>query len=663
MSDSEDQQQSSASFDQPSDPADAAETPKKVENGTSVIVEQPRLQTQTSVLDEGDDIDVECSSVANAADALKAQQEVLRDEDAKKNRPERPKSVESMNSISSTNSIPPLPPLPNSTSTRIPQKSPVNNFTPEGKTNFSASFLSKPEHPKKPLLKRTLCKSYSDGIFHNAATSVQQQDKDSQLIGVTNEHPIGPLCVIRRNVQFDSDDAFIKSFRLYWYVDAEKGCLESPILSNRRLHGQSIETPYFVITKNQRRHQAYSCTFCKGKTTFTTILQAIRHLKANHRHNVKILVQDPKGVFQNSPPTAPSIPPMVAPVQMPWSLAQRTFPLMPSVPSMLPVSVAQTIPSSLPQYIPQLSNAVRRSATIDIPSPEALENTKLLTNENIIYLKGILSSKLNKKVVAIERRGGCSVSVSFEDGKSRIVRLANESSSTTSPSPSALEKQKVLRTVSATTTAPPRSGLYGALDPGSALKIPPASKSKYAAKTFYINKKNEIDTANTNLYKSWGSSVLSKSPSEMSPEESQSTEYTSNEQVSSLDPSESPKTAENDSRREPQQALHGNSILTEEEDSPTFKVCDNKGKISEQQTFKMRLEKPKANSSNGMSFENGAYKMDNLGQYFNTFIKVQVLALNHQCKICSHATETELEMADHIQEHSLKELNSFAKTL
>ena len=38
------------------------------------------------------------------------------------------------------------------------------------------------------------------------------------------------------------------------------------------------------------------------------------------------------------------------------------------------------------------------------------------------------------------------------------------------------------------------------------------SKSKYAAKTFYIQKKNEIDSANTNLYKSWGSSTLSKSP-------------------------------------------------------------------------------------------------------------------------------------------------------
>jgi len=92
-------------------------------------------------------------------------------------------------------------------------------------------------------------------------------------------------------------------------------------------------------------------------------------------------------------------------------------------------------------------------------------------------------------------------------------------------------------------------------------------------------------------------------------------------------------------------------------------VCDYKGKISEQQTFKMRLEKTKPKSSNGIGFENGAYKMDNLGQYFNTFIKVQVLALNHQCNICSHATETELEMSDHIQEHSLKELNSFARTL
>jgi len=253
--------------------------------------------------------------------------------------------------------------------------------------------------------------------------------------------------------------------------------------------------------------------------------------------------------------------------------------------------------------------------------------------------------------------------VSFEDGKSRIVRLANESSSP-SPSPSAVEKQKVLRTVSATTSANSRQGLYGLYvgDPGSAMKIPPSnlpSKSKYAAKTFYIQKKNEIDSANTNLYKSWGSSKLSKSPrSEVSSAENQQAEGSSNGQQS-----ESPQITENISRGEAQQALHGNSVLTEDADSPTFKVCDYKGKITEQQTFKMRLEKPKSKSSNGIGFENGAYKMGNLGHYFNTFIKVQVLALNHQCNICSHATETEIEMADHIQEHSLKELNSFGKTL
>ena len=69
----------------------------------------------------------------------------------------------------------------------------------------------------------------------------------------------------------------------------------------------------------------------------------------------RILVQDPKGVFQNTTAPTPSIPPMVAAsVQMPWSLATRTFPMMPSVQSMLPVSAAQSIPSTLPHYIPQV---------------------------------------------------------------------------------------------------------------------------------------------------------------------------------------------------------------------------------------------------------------------------------------------------------------------
>ena len=87
MSDSEEAKQAVYSATE-AESEEIADTPaisdyaqkKEAENGTSVIVEPPRLQTQTSVatIDEGDDIDVECSSVANAADALKAQQEAIR---------------------------------------------------------------------------------------------------------------------------------------------------------------------------------------------------------------------------------------------------------------------------------------------------------------------------------------------------------------------------------------------------------------------------------------------------------------------------------------------------------------------------------------------------------------------------------------------------------
>jgi len=133
----------------------------------------------------------------------------------------------------------------------------------ENHARFSASFLANPS-PKTdgiPRNKKLLCKANSDSqalYFKN--NGLLSPDRDSQLIGVTSEHHLGPQCVIRRKINFESDDAFIKTFQLYWYVDASKGCLESPILSNsnKRIHGSSpIETPYFVITKNQRRHQAY----------------------------------------------------------------------------------------------------------------------------------------------------------------------------------------------------------------------------------------------------------------------------------------------------------------------------------------------------------------------------------------------------------------------
>ena len=152
----------------------------------------------------------------------------------------------------------------------------------ENHARFSASYLANPA-PKTdgiPRNKKLLCKANSDSqalYFKN--NGLLSPDRDSQLIGVTSEHHLGPQCVIRRKINFESDDAFIKTFQLYWYVDASKGCLESPILSNsnKRIHGSSpIETPYFVITKNQRRHQAYRNS-SKINTLTQVSLQIFQH--------------------------------------------------------------------------------------------------------------------------------------------------------------------------------------------------------------------------------------------------------------------------------------------------------------------------------------------------------------------------------------------------
>jgi len=339
-------------------------------------------------------------------------------------------------------------------------------------------------------------------------------------------------------------------------VDSLKGCLESPILqaSNKRLHNSSnpIETPYFVITKNKRRHQAFSCTFCKGKTTFITIVQALRHLKANHRHNVRVLVQDPKGVFniptgsqtfhQSVVPTVPVLPPWSALPPRPL-LPLQIAPSFNISPGLLSVtSVPNSIPSTIAPYIPSLRPTLERTRS-DIPA-DALEDTSRLTTENISYLKNILSQKLNKPVVDVTPRGGDEVAVVFSDNKSRVVRLANENTpkdlsistsgvKTTIPvttcydgSPLAaptptfssglpqfgeIPKAKLLRTVSAThygqslhdslrSHSKSRLGELGE-SPLSTDYYQAPTKSKYAAKMDYINKKNEIDTRKTHLYK------------------------------------------------------------------------------------------------------------------------------------------------------------------
>ena len=187
--------------------------------------------------------------------------------EAPENEPERPNTANSFSSGTSADSIPPLPPLPTAQPVHGAAfgglKRPCVISSMENHARFSASYLANPA-PKTdgiPRNKKLLCKANSDSqalYFKN--NGLLSPDRDSQLIGVTSEHHLGPQCVIRRKINFESDDAFIETFQLYWYVDASKGCLESPILSNsnKRIHGSSpIETPYFVITKNQRRHQAY----------------------------------------------------------------------------------------------------------------------------------------------------------------------------------------------------------------------------------------------------------------------------------------------------------------------------------------------------------------------------------------------------------------------
>ena len=172
--------------------------------------------------------------------------------------------IDSFSSGTSADSIPPLPPLPTTTSSAFPMRPGVISSI---ENRFSASFLAssaKPDLASRLLQNKhkTLTRAHSDSTAVYGRSQFTT-DRDSQLIGVTSEHHLGPQCVIKRKINFESDDAFIKTFQLgcppcfrlsftegvakannainfrlrtpyfqlYWYVDAAKGCLESPILS------------------------------------------------------------------------------------------------------------------------------------------------------------------------------------------------------------------------------------------------------------------------------------------------------------------------------------------------------------------------------------------------------------------------------------------------
>lgn len=71
--------------------------------------------------------------------------------------------------------------------------------------------------------------------------------------------------------------------------------------------------------------------------------------------------------------------------------------------------------------------------------------------------------------------------------------------------------------------------------------------------------------------------------------------------------------------------------------SPILKVCDySTGAITEHATLKLQVEKTKLDSKNlNFSVENGKINMDKKmqNQYYNSFVKVQVLSLSHRCKV------------------------------
>jgi len=639
---------------------------------------------------------------------------------------DRPNTANSFSSGTSADSIPPLPPLPPTTSTSTSSLYPIRPgvISSIGEhRGFSASFLaspsSKPDLPGRLLQNKhkTLTRAHSDSqAVYFKTQGILSPDRDSQLIGVTTEYHLGPQCVIRRKINFEGDDAFIKTFQLYWYVDAAKGCLESPILSanNKRIHtGSPIEQPYFVITKNQRRHQAYSCTFCKGKTTFISIIQALRHLKANHRHNIKIIIQDPNGVF-NIDSTRPSTNalanalsttasaaavaaaasgfnphksglPSIGQLQLPWPLPRPlgapfssttasglTIPgltsgLLPSIP---------TIPTTSP-FITPLRNIHREVSrtTSEIP-PDAIDDTNRLTSDNIVYLKEILSRKLEKHVVECTPRGGSEVNVIFTDNTSRVVKLANENQSLKDkPRFDATldysQKHKpLLRTMSERTHSD-----HGRFMNSDSLKrarldtvgitndyYQAPSKSKYAAKMEYIKQKNQIDQAKTSF-------VCTKT--------TRSEEENADDEVRRLNKemevqshlSDSTVTVDidhvsNDSKKidsEDSPSLHGKSVSAEA--SPMLTICDyQKGIISEQAMFKLKVNKPKLDSKKiNITVAEGVIKMDSAtqNQYYDSFAKIQVLATSFRCKICSFMSHSETEMSEHITEHSLKELTNF----
>uniref|UniRef100_H2Y9K6 C2H2-type domain-containing protein n=1 Tax=Ciona savignyi TaxID=51511 RepID=H2Y9K6_CIOSA len=134
-----------------------------------------------------------------------------------------------------------------------------------------------------------------------------------EMVRATRTHPLGPDCIISRNEI--SDQISLRSVNYYWYISHGKGCVECVVKMSSGGTNVTTSDPKCVVTRKHRRFEAYCCMICRSN--FVTVVQALLHLKAIHRSNSKILIQD-LDIFHNIE-KAMEVPP----VPLPWHIARK----------------------------------------------------------------------------------------------------------------------------------------------------------------------------------------------------------------------------------------------------------------------------------------------------------------------------------------------------
>ncbi|XP_039266614.2 uncharacterized protein LOC120342030 [Styela clava] len=135
------------------------------------------------------------------------------------------------------------------------------------------------------------------------------------MVQSSKNFPLGPDCII--TYADVPDQSVLLSMDLYWLISLENGCVECKVHVSDTSAGRKAIThdARVIITRKPRRFEAYCCGVCRAN--FVTVVQALLHMKAFHRQNKKILIQD-QNVFHDIE-KAMEVPP----VPLPWYVAKR----------------------------------------------------------------------------------------------------------------------------------------------------------------------------------------------------------------------------------------------------------------------------------------------------------------------------------------------------